>query len=59
MYSGPPSEATSRLMPNVVKWVLRAVIKPWAPSFLPTSYTDNQPEYLSTTMRNLLPYKVR
>ena len=53
------SEAISTLMQKVVWLVLRAEISPWAPSFFPTSYTLNHPEYLSTMMRNFLPYRVR
>ena len=59
VYSGPPSEAISMLMPKVVKCVLRAEISPWAPSFFPTSYTDSLAEYLSMMRRNFLAYRVR
>ena len=57
--SGPPSEVISMLMPKVAKWVLRAEVSPWAPSFSPKSYTDNQAGCLSMMMRNFLPYRVR
>ena len=58
VYSGPLSEAISKLMPKVVRWVLRAEMSPWPPSFFPTLYTDNQAEYLLTMMGNFLPYMV-
>ena len=34
------------LTPKVVKWVLRVEMSPWAPSFFPTLYTNNQAECL-------------
>ena len=49
--SGP----ISTLMPKLALLVLRAEIIPWAPSFSPTSYSDDQAKCLSTMMRDFLP----
>ena len=49
------SEVISMLLPKVVKWVLRAEMIPWAPSFSPTSCMDTLAECLSMMMRNFLP----